>query len=148
CFVPGVRERVPCDRRRRPVRAEGARGARNLARHVSARKGSLRARLRAEPSAGLGASAVARDRSSPRPRGGELIPMTIASIVHGHFYQPPRESPWTGSVDREPSAAPFHDWNERIDSECYRANAFARIVDDRNRVEHIVNNYLYLSFNF
>ena len=29
--------------------------------------------------------------------------------LHGHFYQPPRENPWTESVPVEPSAAPFHD---------------------------------------
>jgi alpha-amylase/alpha-mannosidase (GH57 family) len=67
--------------------------------------------------------------------------------VHCHFYQPPRENPWTEEVAREPSAAPFHDWNARIDAECYRPNAYARIVDDTGRVEAIVNNYGHLSFN-
>ncbi|HEY8437487.1 MAG TPA: DUF3536 domain-containing protein [Candidatus Limnocylindrales bacterium] len=43
--------------------------------------------------------------------------------VHAHFYQPSRLDPWTGRVPREPSAAPFHDWNERVDAECYRPNA-------------------------
>jgi alpha-amylase/alpha-mannosidase (GH57 family) len=69
-------------------------------------------------------------------------------VIHAHFYQPPRENPWTGAIDREDSAHPYHDWNERIHAECYRANAFARIVDGRGRVDHIVNNYLNFSFNF
>jgi alpha-amylase/alpha-mannosidase (GH57 family) len=70
-----------------------------------------------------------------------------ALVVHGHFYQPPRENPWTEAVAAEPSAAPFHDWNERITSECYRPNGWARIVDDRGRVVAIVDNYAHLSFN-
>jgi alpha-amylase/alpha-mannosidase (GH57 family) len=74
--------------------------------------------------------------------------MTIALVVHGHFYQPPRENPWTGLIEREPSAGDFHDWNERIHAECYRTNAFARISDTYGRVERIVNNYARLSFNF
>ncbi len=68
-------------------------------------------------------------------------------IVHGHFYQPPRENPWTELIPVEPSAAPFHDWNERITAECYRPNAFARIVDDHGLLVGIVNNYSLLSFN-
>ncbi len=74
--------------------------------------------------------------------------MRKALVIHGHFYQPPRENPWTGNVDREPSAHPEHDWNERIYRECYRPNAFARIVSDFNQIEEIVNNYAHLSFNF
>jgi alpha-amylase/alpha-mannosidase (GH57 family) len=71
----------------------------------------------------------------------------IALVVHGHFYQPPRENPWTDAVSREPSAAPYHDWNERILSECYRANAFARVYGPGGRIQGLVNNYTHLSFN-
>jgi hypothetical protein len=71
----------------------------------------------------------------------------IALVVHGHFYQPPRENPWTDQIPREPSAAPFHDWNERIHAESYRANAFARIHAADGKIESIVNNYERLSFN-
>ena len=70
-----------------------------------------------------------------------------ALIIHGHFYQPPRENPWTGIVESQPSAAPFHDWNERVHFECYRANAFVR-VGGREPDERFVNNYEDISFNF
>ncbi|TVQ43580.1 MAG: DUF3536 domain-containing protein [Gloeocapsa sp. DLM2.Bin57] len=67
--------------------------------------------------------------------------------VHGHFYQPPRENPYLNTIERQPSAHPFHDWNERIYHECYRPNAFARILNDQSEVINIVNNFEYLSFN-
>ncbi|SRR5579875_140655 len=67
-------------------------------------------------------------------------------IIHGHFYQPPRESPWTGLVAPEPSAAPFPNWNERILSECYGANARAHTMD--GPLVRITNNYQWLSFDF
>ena len=50
-------------------------------------------------------------------------------------------------VPRQPSAAPFHDWNERITAECYRPNGWARILDDQGRIVAIVDNYGRLSFN-
>ncbi|MEG4318466.1 MULTISPECIES: DUF3536 domain-containing protein [unclassified Microcoleus] len=71
----------------------------------------------------------------------------VCITVHGHFYQPPRENPYLDAIERQGSASPFHDWNERIDNECYRPNAFARILNDRGLVAGIVNNYEYLSFN-
>jgi hypothetical protein len=74
--------------------------------------------------------------------------LPIALVVHGHFYQPPRENPWSDELEREPSASPFHDWNQRIHAECYRANAFARIHDRAGRITAIVNNYSRMSFNF
>ncbi|HWN11338.1 MAG TPA: DUF3536 domain-containing protein [Pyrinomonadaceae bacterium] len=63
-------------------------------------------------------------------------------IIHGHFYQPPRENPWTGVVEAEPSAQPFHHWNDRITAECYAANAAARVGSE------VANNYAKISFNF
>ncbi len=70
------------------------------------------------------------------------------AVVHGHFYQPPRENPWLETIPREPTAAPFHDWNERITAECYAANASARRLDDTGRIAEIADNYRRISFNF
>ncbi|MEY4519685.1 MAG: hypothetical protein RLZZ499_2285, partial [Cyanobacteriota bacterium] len=67
--------------------------------------------------------------------------------VHGHFYQPPRENPYLNTIERQPSAHPYHDWNERIHHECYRPNAFARILNHNQELLGIVNNFEYLSFN-
>jgi alpha-amylase/alpha-mannosidase (GH57 family) len=66
-------------------------------------------------------------------------------IVHGHFYQPPRENPWTGEIDHQPTAAPFHDWNERVHAESYMPNAEARIASPQG--ETTVNNYERMSFD-
>ncbi|MBW4648318.1 MAG: DUF3536 domain-containing protein [Kastovskya adunca ATA6-11-RM4] len=81
----------------------------------------------------------------------EMEPLKTATgvyiTVHGHFYQPPRENPYLNTIERQPSASPFHDWNERIHHECYRPNAFARILNELGDVLGIVNNFEYLSFN-
>lgn len=50
--------------------------------------------------------------------------MTLQTLcIHGHFYQPPREDPFSGFIPTEPGAEPFKNWNERIHAECYRPNA-------------------------
>ena len=68
--------------------------------------------------------------------------------IHGHFYQPPRENPWLEAIELQDSALPFHDWNERINKECYNPNSVSKIVDSRNRILDVVNNYEYMSYNF
>ncbi len=68
--------------------------------------------------------------------------------IHGHFYQPPRENAWLEVVEMQDSAAPFHDWNHRINFECYAPNAAARIEDHGKNIIRIINNYTKISFNF
>jgi alpha-amylase/alpha-mannosidase (GH57 family) len=68
--------------------------------------------------------------------------------IHAHFYQPPRENPWLESIEYQESAYPYHDWNQRITAECYQPNAVSRILDEKNRIAQIVNNYSSISFNF
>jgi len=68
--------------------------------------------------------------------------------VHGHFYQPPREDPWSNAVLKDPTASPAHDWNQRIASECYRPNCAAKVLGPDGRIASVVNNYSHLSFNF
>jgi alpha-amylase/alpha-mannosidase (GH57 family) len=68
--------------------------------------------------------------------------------IHGHFYQPPRESPWLEAIEIQDSAFPYHDWNERVTAECYAANAVSRIWDTEGRIAQLVNNYAGISFDF
>ncbi len=68
--------------------------------------------------------------------------------IHGHFYQPPRENAWIEAIEGQESAYPFHDWNERISRECYRANGQSRILDEDGWVTGLSNNYSKISFNF
>ena len=69
-------------------------------------------------------------------------------VIHGHFYQPPREDPWLEAVEREPSAAPWHDWNQRIERECYRAVVAARRHAADGRIAAVVNTLNAISFDF
>lgn len=55
--------------------------------------------------------------------------------LYGHFYQPPREEPFSGNIPREPGATPYENFNEKITVECYRPNAEA-------------GNFEHISFDF
>jgi alpha-amylase/alpha-mannosidase (GH57 family) len=57
-----------------------------------------------------------------------------ALCIHAHFYQPPREHPFTGTIPQELGAEPYHDYNEKITAECYQPNA-------------ALGNYERISFN-
>ena len=91
-------------------------------------------------------------KSESSPKDAKPISSSAATqryvCIHGHFYQPPRENPWLETVETQDSAAPYHDWNERICAECYAPNGAARIVNNKNQIMRIVNNYARISFNF
>src|SRR5665213_3496758 len=86
-------------------------------------------------------------RSAPYP-ATPSPPANRYVCVHGHFYQPPRENPWLETVEVQDSAAPYHDWNERIAAECYAPNGASRINNRKNEIVRIVNNYARMSYNF
>ena len=68
-------------------------------------------------------------------------------VMHGHFYQPPREDPWLELVPHELSAAPDHDWNARITRQCYAPLASAPVIDAQGRLTRVVNAYAWCSFD-
>jgi len=72
----------------------------------------------------------------------------INVCIHGHFYQPPRENPWTGEIELQEGAKPYHDWNERIYHECYKHNSEAQIVNEKGETVQRENNYERINFNF
>ncbi len=86
--------------------------------------------------------------SATRKPASSTTPPQRFVCVHGHFYQPPRENPWLETVELQESAAPYHDWNERITAECYAPNGASRIVNQQRQIIRIVNNYARMSFNF
>jgi alpha-amylase/alpha-mannosidase (GH57 family) len=68
--------------------------------------------------------------------------------IHGHFYQPPRENAWLETIEMQDSAYPYHDWNERVNAECYAPNTASRILDSEGYITQIANNYAKISFDF
>ena len=71
-----------------------------------------------------------------------------AVVIHGHFYQPPREDPWLDRVPLQSGAAPYHDWNERVEAECYQPVVKARILDGEGGTRRVMNCLEFMSFNF
>lgn len=69
-------------------------------------------------------------------------------VIHGHFYQPPRENPWVLAIEPQDSAEPFANWNLRVNRECYAPNTRSHLLSPAGRIKKINNNYKYLSFNF
>ncbi len=73
-----------------------------------------------------------RPRIRAARRSGTIASVTRPLLaVHGHFYQPERRDPFGGEIPVQPAAAPFRDWNARIDAECYKPNA------ERGNLRHI-----------
>jgi alpha-amylase/alpha-mannosidase (GH57 family) len=68
--------------------------------------------------------------------------------IHGHFYQPPRENPWLEEIEFQPSAFPYHDWNERVTRQCYGPNTRARLEGAERHILGLINNYEYMNFDF
>ena len=92
---------------------------------------------------------MARAHKAAIRHAAETKPQNMRYIcVHGHFYQPPRENPSLEAIELQDSAYPYHDWNERVCSECYAPNGSSRIVDEKQEITEIVNNYAHMSFNF
>ncbi|MGA2803549.1 MAG: DUF3536 domain-containing protein [Acidimicrobiales bacterium] len=73
--------------------------------------------------------------------------MTLAVCFHLHCYQPERADPWLDLVNPEPSAYPYHDWNQRITAECYRPNTAAAMLAPDKRLSESCDNFAIASFD-
>jgi alpha-amylase/alpha-mannosidase (GH57 family) len=91
---------------------------------------------------------MAKSRTSTKSAKSAATEAPRFVCIHGHFYQPPRENPWLETVEAQESAAPYHDWNDRITAECYAPNGASRITNKQNEIIRIMNNYARMSFNF
>ncbi|MGC8867316.1 MAG: DUF3536 domain-containing protein [Elusimicrobiales bacterium] len=69
-------------------------------------------------------------------------------IIHTHFYQPPRENPYTGEIEIDYTSKPYDNWNHRIAMESYFPNLYARIYDNQSEIIEIINNCEYFNLDF
>lgn len=74
--------------------------------------------------------------------------MKTSIIIHGHFYQPPRENPETGLLPKQIERSRYSDWNQAITENCYHANCHSRYLGPYGEIKSIVNNYDHISWNF
>lgn len=51
-------------------------------------------------------------------------------------------------MEHLPELAPFRNWNEKVNAECYRPNTSARILDSDGLLLKKINNYEWISFNY
>jgi len=51
-------------------------------------------------------------------------------------------------IEFQPSAFPYHDWNERVTRQCYGPNTRARLEGAERRILGLINNYEYMNFDF
>ena len=91
---------------------------------------------------------MAKPRAAKSPKPQPPLEARRFVCIHGHFYQPPRENPWLETVEVQDSAAPYHDWNDRITAECYAPNGASRITNKQDEIIRIMNNYARISYNF
>ncbi len=91
---------------------------------------------------------MAKSRAAKSPKPQPAAEALRFVCIHGHFYQPPRENPWLETVEVQDSAAPYHDWNDRITAECYAPNGASRITNKQDEIIRIMNNYARISYNF
>jgi hypothetical protein len=73
--------------------------------------------------------------------------MTQAVCFHLHCYQPERSDPWLDIVEPELGAFPYHDWNQRITTECYRPNTAAAVLAPDGRLLASNDNFAVSSFD-
>src|SRR5260370_20102592 len=106
-----------------PIRAKPptggvARSARSVTELCLARNSRGRARH---------SNPLAREskRAVPFGKSGAHVSTDSHQFVclYGHFYQPPREDPFTVVVPPESGAAPYPIFNQKVTIECYQPNA-------------------------
>ena len=100
------------------------------------------------PSRKIALSGAMQQSCSRTASGSSCLLASASSAFTATFISRRARIPGWRRWRRRTRAAPYHDWNERICAECYAPNGAARIVNIKNQIMRIVNNYARISFNF